>query len=46
MKTQLSYDEFKARSRFDKDELIAFAKGPWWRMRPRTSSRGFRLRRC
>ena len=27
MKTQLSYDEFKARSRFDKDELIAFAKG-------------------
>ena len=27
MKTQLSYEEFKARSRFDKDELIGFAKG-------------------
>ncbi len=27
MKTQLSYDEFKARSRFEKEELIAFAKG-------------------
>jgi 3-hydroxyacyl-[acyl-carrier protein] dehydratase/trans-2-decenoyl-[acyl-carrier protein] isomerase len=27
MKTQLSYDEFKARSRFEKDELLAFAKG-------------------
>jgi 3-hydroxyacyl-[acyl-carrier protein] dehydratase/trans-2-decenoyl-[acyl-carrier protein] isomerase len=27
MKTQLSYDEFKARSRFEKGELIAFANG-------------------
>lgn len=27
MKTQLSYDEFKARSRFEKSELIAFANG-------------------
>jgi 3-hydroxyacyl-[acyl-carrier protein] dehydratase/trans-2-decenoyl-[acyl-carrier protein] isomerase len=27
MKKQLSYDEFKARSRFEKSELIAFANG-------------------